>query len=288
MKIILSSRGLFVIAFVILVATNIVVLSGVGSNRSGNQEALITLTENELQLPYRVHEENSGLALRLAWRALGKNEEYIGYPDWRSPFWLDAKKLKELGFNIDKDISSEENATFHKQPVPKEVFVVLEYNGEPYREALRRAEIAFKKEEGLLKLNSEDKRLRDNFERAETRLKREREAETRLFAIDAGLDPLKLREKYNDRSRFIITKGLVEPSYNYENKKKEAIGYITKLSIENIHVPLKHRQVFDAILVKDDSSQSAFGRPRYKIELAYGSRLEPWLVSVRHIGDTSG
>lgn len=287
MKILLSSRGLFAIGFVILVASNIVVLSGVASNRSGNPETQITLTERELQLPYRVHEENSGLTLRFAWRALGKDEDYNMYPHWRSPVWFGSEKLEELGFNIDNYLSSKDNVTVYKQPIPKEVFIVLENNGEPYRETLRRAEMALEKEEGLFKLNSGDKRLRDNFERAEKRLKRERITESRLFAIDSGLDPKKLREKYNDRTRFIITKGLVKPRYNYENKKKEVIGYITKLSIESIHVPLNHRQVFNAILVKDKSKQNELRHPRYKVELAYGSRLEPWIVSVQHMDDKS-
>lgn len=287
MKILLSSRGLFVIGFLILVATNIVVLSGVASNRSGNPEAQITLSERELQLPYRVYEENSGLTLRLAWRTLGKNEEDNNYSDWRSPAWFSPEKLKELGFIIDNYLSLKENVNFYKQPIPKEVFIVLENNGEPYREALRRAEAAFEKEEGLFKLNSGDKKLRDNFKNAEKRLERERITESRLFAVDAGLDPKKLREKYNDRTRFIITKGLVKPRYDYGNKKKDVIGYITKLSIESIHVPLKHRQMFDAILVKDKSKQNEIRRPRYKVDLAYGSRLEPWFVSVRQMDDKS-
>ena len=287
MKILLSSRGLFVIGFVILVATNIVVLSGVASNRSGNPEAQITLSERELQLPYRVYEENSGLTLRLAWRTLGKNEDDNNYSDWRSPAWFSAEKLKELGFIIDNYLSSKDSVNFYKQPIPKEVFIVLENNGEPYREALRRAEVAFEKEKGLFKLNSGDKKLRDNLKNAEKRLERERITESRLFAIDAGLDPKKLREKYNDRTRFIVTKGLVKPRYDYGNKKKDVIGYITKLSMESILVPLKHRQMFDAVPVKDKSKQNEIRRPRYKVELAYGSRLEPWFVSVRQMDDKS-
>lgn len=283
MKIPLSSRGLFTLGFVILVATNIVVLSGVASNRSGNPETQITLNERELQLPYRVHEENSGLTLRLAWRTLGKNED----PDWRSPAWFIAEKLEELGFNIDDYLNSKDNVTFYKQPIPKEVFVVLENNGEPYREAVKRAEMALEKEEGLFKSNSGDKGLRDNLERAEKRLKRERITKSRLFAIDAGLDPKILREKYGDRTRFIITKGLVKPRYNHDKKRKKVFGYITQLNVENIHVPLKYRKEFDAILIRDKSKKNEFGSPRYEVELAYGSRLEPWIVSVKHMDDKS-
>ena len=287
MKILLSSRGLFILGFVILLATNIVVLSGVASNRSGEPESQITLTERELQLKYQVHKENSGLALRLAWRALGKVEDDSNYPGWRSPAWFGGEKLKELGFNIKDYLSSNGNTTFYKQPIPKEVFIVLENDGEPYREALKRAKLALEKKESSFKLNPGDKSLRNKFERAEKRLKRESITETRLFASDAGLDPKKLREKYRDRTRFIIIKGLVKPRYNYNKKRKEVFGYITKLSVANIHVPLKYRDILDAIIAKDIYRKNEFGSPRYKVELAYGKRLEPWIVSIKHMDDKS-
>lgn len=283
MKILLSSRGLFSLGFIVLVATNIVVLSGVASNRSGEPESQIILTERELQLPYQVHEENSGLALRLTWRALGKVEDYNNYSDWRTPTWLSAKKLEELGFNINNYLSSVGNTTFYKQPIPKEVFIVLENDGEPYREAVKRAEVALDREESSFKLNPSDKRLRDNFERAEKRLKRERIKETRLFAIDAGLDPSELREKYREQSRFIITKGLIKARYDHDKNKKKVFGYISRLSVASIHVPLKHRQVFDSVLAQDKSKKNDFETPRFEVELAYGSRLEPWIVSVKRM-----
>ena len=287
MKIFLSSRGLFALGFVILVATNIVALSGVASNRSGEPESQVTLTERELKLPYKVRKENSGIALRLVWRALGKVKENSYYPDWRSPAWLSAEKLGELGFNINDYLSSTGDTTFYKQPIPKEVFIVLENDGGPYREALKRAELALEKKEGSFKLNREDKSLRNKFERAEKRLKRERITETRLFAIDAGLDPIKLREKYRDRKRLIITKGLVKPRYNYNKKRKKVYGYITKLSVANIHVPLQYRDILDAIIAKDIYRKNEFGSPRYKVELAYGKRLEPWIVSIKRMDDKS-
>lgn len=287
MKILLSSRGLFSFGFLVVVATNIVVLSGVASNRYGEPESQVTLTERELQLPYRVHEENSGLALRLTWRALGKAEDYNNYSDWRTPAWLGAEKLENLGFNINNFLSSVGNTTFYNQPIPKEVFIVLENNGEPYREAVKRAEIAFYKEESSFKLNPGDKRLRDNYERAEKKLKREREEETHLFAIDAGLDPSELRDKYGDQSRFIITKGLVGARYDHDKNKKKVFGYISRLSVASIHVPLKHRQIFDPILAQDKSRKNDFRSPRFEVKLAYGSRFEPWVMSVRSVDDKS-
>jgi hypothetical protein len=282
MKILLSSRGLFALSFTILLATNIVVLSGVISNRSGAPEAQIMLTERELQLPYRVRKENTGLALRLAWRALGKDN----YPGRRNPYWLNAEKLEDLGFNLNDDLSSNKNTTYYKRAIPKEVFIVLEINGESYSKAVKRAEVALEKEKGSLKLNPSDKRLRNKFEKAEKQLERERITETRLFAIDAGLDSNELREKYEDRTRFIITKGLVKPRYGYKMKGEEVFGYITNLSVASIYVPLKHRQIFDTLLAQGKSKKNE-ASPRYKIELAYGSRLEPWIESVKSMGDKS-
>ena len=51
MKMLLSARGLFTLGFVIFLTTNIIVLSGVASNRAENPEAQIILTERELTLP---------------------------------------------------------------------------------------------------------------------------------------------------------------------------------------------------------------------------------------------
>jgi hypothetical protein len=284
MKKFLSSRGLFAIGFIVLLATNIAVFYGVISNRSGEPEACLTLTERELRLPSWANKENSGLSLRLVWRTLGKNGDYGGYVYRGCPAWFDAEKLKELGFDPIDYSDSENDKDFYKKPIPKEVFIVLENKGAPYREAVKRAEEALKREENLLKLSGEDKRLRDNFERAERRLKDELSTESRLFAIDAGLDPAALRKKYEDRKHVIIAKGLVRPEYNYAGKKKEISGYISGLSVGNIHVSLKHKKVFEAFL---EQKKPGFESHRYEADLAYGNRLEPWIVSVRPLRGAS-
>lgn len=280
MKKLLSSRILFVLGFIVLVATNVVVLLGVAANRDGEPESHITLTERELRLPYKIHEENSGLSLRLAWRALGKDDEYNNYPSWRNPEWLDAEKLKELGFNVENFLRSNGKEKFYKQPIPKEVFIVLENGGEPYSRALKRAEAAFLREERIFKQNPEDKDLRYKFESAERQLKRERVEETRLFAVDGGLDAGKLREQYGDLNRYIITRGLVKPRYYNKKNNKEMAGYIARLSVASVYVPLNFRQTFDSILAQNKTKKNGPVPPRYEVNLAYGKRLEPWIVSV--------
>jgi hypothetical protein len=285
MNFILSSRGLFALSFILLVATNIVVLYGVTSNRSGEPESQITLTERELQLPYRVREENSGLGLRLTWRTLGKAEDYNIYSNYHSPFWLNSEKLEELGFNVGDYLGSGRNKKYFKQPIPKEVFIVLENDGEPYKEAVKRAELVVEREKKAFTLNPDDKKLRGSFERAEKRLHRERVAASRLFAIDAGLDSAQLREKYGDRTRFIIVKGSVKRKSYRSKKTNEVVGYLSRLSITNIHIPLEYRQIFDTILAQNKSRSSGSGSPRFEVSLAYGSRLEPWIMSVNHLRD---
>ncbi len=271
MKFFSSSRTLFLLGFGIIVVTNMAVLVGIALNKYGEPETQLVLTEREMKLPHRIHKENSGMTLRLVWRTLDRNRGSNNSIGWRSPAWLGSEKLKELKFKRDDYLVSGDNGTFYKKPLSREVFIVLEYNGEPYRETVKRAERVLEKEENLYKSNSADKKLRDNRDSAEKRVEQERKTASRLFAIDAGLDIAMLRQKYNDKNHFIIAKGLVKPNYNQSSKRIEMSGYIVRLSIENIHVPLKYRRKIDTL-----------GSPHYEIELAYGRRLEPWIVSVKH------
>lgn len=285
MKTLLSSRGLFMLGFLLLAATNGVVLFGVASNRSGEPEALLTLTERELDLSYHVYEDNSGLALRLSWRALGL-ENLSGYSGWRNPRWLNTQKLEELGFKVVDDRDRHGRAGYDRV-LPKEVFIVLELGGEPYRKALKRAVKVYEREKDMIPDTLDDKGVGARMEQAERRLERERFEATRLFAIDAGLDAGALRRKYKDQRRYIITKGLVKPGYRHGSSTEEGLGYILRLSVEEIHVPLEHKQIFTSIPGEYGSRKSKMESLRYEVRLAYGQRLEPWIVSVKPRADTS-
>jgi len=280
-KILLSSRGLFLLGFFVLVLTNIAVISGVASNRSGEPESQITLSERELQLPYKIYKENSGLSLRLKWRTFSENKN--GNYRSGSPAWLNSQKLNSLGFNPSTNNSLDIDTSSLKRPIPKEVFIVLENNGEPYQQSVKRAEKTLKKEERLFKLNPDDEHLFKNVKRAKEVLNRERIKESRLFAIDAGLEPDKLSKKYNDQNRFIITKGIIKARYT--NNDKKIFAYISRLSLKNIYIPLKHRKIFDSILNSRKSKMNGIQPPRYEVKLAFGSRFEPWIMSVSPIDD---
>jgi hypothetical protein len=287
MKTHLSYRNLFIVSLLILLATNAFVLTGVASNRAGTPEALIILSERELNLPYRLYKENSGLSLTLQWRTLNQQDKLdnYSYANRGTPAWFDNKKLEDLGYSRHEIeyYSSSSYDSRKRKPLPKEVFIVLENNGPLYDEAVKRAEMMVENQKARLAKNTDDKQITSRVEQAEKQLNRERLSASRLFAVDAGVDRAALRQKYNDSTGFIIAKGLVEPHYSYDNTKtnREVHGYIQRLSIEQIHIPLKQRKLFDTLLGQNKTRQSDIKTPRYQVELAYGSRLEPWVVSLK-------
>lgn len=281
------SRALFVAAFLLLIATNAFVLYGVASNRSGPGEARLVLSERELGLPAWVHDEDSGLALNLAWRSLPSDAEYSHYPNWRSPDWLDRQKLVALGFEMDPHRADDEKGGAHyERAVSKEVYIVLELDGPSYKEMLRRAEMAVDEASAEYTGGYTDETQRKKLEHAKADLERERQEKTRLFAIDAALDPQALRARYGDRGRFIIARGRVKPTYTYAQwgLAQKVGGTIERLSVEKIHVSRDMRGVFEALPPALDGGEAAKA-PRYQVELAYGDRYEPWIVSVNPIAE---
>jgi hypothetical protein len=91
-----------------------------------------------------------------------------------------------------------------------------------------------------------------------------------------------LKKKYPDQSRYIIAPGIVKVDWNYENKKPVLNGHVAHLLVENIHVPLEFRRPMDDILLNKHPDQET-DSPRYKVQLAYGARFEPWIRSVMRI-----
>lgn len=278
MKILSSQKGLYIVALALLVVTNIFVLTGVASNRSGEPEAIVQLTERELRLPYSIHKENSGLSLSLNWRVLPKDKSYAR-SNTSHPDWLDKDKLSELGFDIDNYKNKNEH---HKRPLPIEVFVVLENDGPAYQESLKRTESFYKKANQEYSLSNDNEKLKKELDRLEKQLNQEKISKSRLFAIDAGTDPVKLRSQHSNSSQYIITRGMVKLGYRYKNDDKGITGYVSGLSINKINVPLHQRELFTGPLSEKISRYNSIDPPRsrYSVEVAYGSRYEPWIQSI--------
>ncbi|MCK4535859.1 MAG: DUF4824 family protein [Desulfuromonadales bacterium] len=279
-----------VCALLLLVAVNAFVLAGIATNRSNQPEASLLLTERELPLAYRYNIsdlENSGVSLTLSWHPYET--------DWS---WLDAAKMSELGFDVRPLRKDTEDSRSYRRPLPKKVFAVLEYEGESWQSFRR------KKLEERAKLPekvTQEKLEPEAAERQRKQIDSSLTAASRLFAIDAGLDPQQLRKRYPDTSRYLITAAMVrllDAGWYYrrndDNTTPTKRGSIQSLLSTSIHVPLPHRKVLDPLIGKAglspnrtyyDPASDVPSRPRYRVRLNYGSRYEPWIDMIERIAE---
>lgn len=258
MKRLSSSTVLFLIGFAIVVISNIMALSGVALNRMGTEETRIILSNRELSLDWSSR-ENSGLSMSLDWRVLNTESwDIYGSGRWSELAWLNEEKLSALGFDVGKLRNYLDPKTGKiKRPLVKKAYIVLELGGQPYAEAVKRAEDYLAK----AKKDKDESEI----EHILKRITGVRESDSRLFAIDAGIDPVSLRRQYSDKSRFLILKGVIEPRLY----GSILLGRIKSLGVESMHVPLAIRDSFDA----DRES-------RFSVELVVGARYEPWIESI--------
>ena len=274
----LSAKTLFILAFIMVAAVNGIVLSSVAYNRSGDPNAVVILSERELNLPYWTPRENSGMALTIAWQTLGMaHEDNYRWYDYRSrnPRWLDETKLRELGFNVDRYKARKR----YKPDTPREVFVVLELGGEPWQAFLKELDTALEKRRAAHQAAPNDEDLEKEYARFQERVNEVKTSGSRLFAVDAGTDSKTLRAEYNDRNRFIIAPAIVAMDTFYADDKKEKIvGHLQRLSVERIHVPVGYKQVFATLLSRKRMHSGT--PPAFGVEVAYGKRLEPWIRAV--------
>jgi hypothetical protein len=264
----------------LILATNAIVLAGVAYNRSGEPESTITLTERELGLPYYYsgNTENSGIQLRLTHRYGNSGYFSREYKRPESLNWFNKEKLAELGFDVSKSITGDEDKRHYQRLSEKEVFLVLEYNGAAYQSMLQAAQ---KHVDDLIADQANSQKIN----RAEQNLTREKTSASRLFVIDAGLDRDALRAKYADTTKYLLLKGLVKARITSEritndgSSELRVVGYIKSLSNKTIHVPLQYHDVLEAV-VEEGARRTQNEPPRFEATINIGQRLEPWLVGV--------
>lgn len=264
-------------ALLLVVVVNAVVLAGVAWNRSGEPDATLQLTERELPLLYRFSrsQENTGVAFRLN-LSDGSN----------SPDWLDADKLRQLGFYVPQSGAGRDARDARsKRPLPRQAWVVLEFDGPAWQALLaeqtqRLADARLAVEKGEV--------TREQVKSLEKALARMRQSGSRLVAVDAGTEPSTLRARYPDRSRYLITgakvRAWVEPSLSAEDASDSlAVKSYLQLLVNRIHVPLQQQKVLQSVLggeLRNERSGDAQRPPRYVVHLRYGRRYEPWVVDI--------
>jgi len=271
-----TSKTALIAGLALITTTNLVALGGAAYNRSGEPDSSLSVTQRELQ-PDHIgvyRKENSGLTLHLRWRVLQQAEIRSVYAfdgaGGGAPAWLDAAKMAELGFDrkIMVNRSAADAQWRHERQLPRDVLVVLELNGPVYQQALERARRAATEVESKNERGEGKKNAQEIIDRAERR-------SSRLFAVDAGLDRDALRAKYPDRQTYAIVRGQVRPAWEPSGKIS---GTLYDLSAAAINVPLEMRAAFDGALPPSYQRSMDEG-PHFEAKVAFGQRLEPWLIS---------
>ena len=204
----MRKRGIFY-AIGLLLVINAFVLAGVQYNRSGDSDALMTLTERELRTAYTDKEDNSGKSLRIQthhnlYTALGtSNDDRFGS--------LDRHKLEAIGFDFSDARMGKNDTDYYLKQLPRKAYAVLEYDGPSWEEWKKkltdeRAKVEQAAAEGKIKKEDADS-ARKNIERALI-------TDSHLFIIDFGKDPSALRRQYSDRQHYLILVCKVHASYS--------------------------------------------------------------------------
>jgi len=258
-------------AVVVLVISNAWVLTQIAINRSGTPDSQIQMTAREA-VYYGSGREDSSVTLRLRWQNPAPQYRYV--PPIAEPFtsWFDLAKLKETGFDVSLAPESPAASRYYQNQRSREIFVALEYDGPAWQNWLNRGE------PGVAFAPQFDSRMTP-----EQRMQVRRETESRLVAVDAGVDAAALRQKYPDRAHAAILRGLARV-VREESPNPYLRGAITSILTESINVPQPLSRVFDGqfsyVPWTYSGEQIKTQPPPYSLTLAIGSRFEPWVASV--------
>lgn len=281
-----------VIGLTLILGVNVITLGLVAWNRSGEPEAVLTLSERELDRPWNWRgrsNENSGLALKLRWRVTppaprkdggkpGADASNTEAPDDGVEAWayggnadfLDAAKLRSLGFALNDD-ATRRTESGHA------VLLVLENNGPAYVAALERARARLTRETVLRDANPDKPEFVHRAKRATEHLADEEIEASRLFIVDAGLDADALRVQYPDRQRYAIVGGRVRPGWGDPRHREARRGHIEHIDAGTVNVPNALRAAVPPYIGRRGNTVGAKTDDRFGAEIAFGKRFEPWL-----------
>ncbi len=243
-------RALVLAAAAVVLAAQAWVLIEARRNRSEPRGGTVELTERELRL-VTMPAESTAILLELRWKVRSAPPEAR-----RTPPWLDAAKLGELGFDCGLPVTSPEGRHHYAAMPSVPVFLVLEYEEESGK--------------------SGDER---------------RKSETRLQVVDAGRDAPGLRERYPDLSRHIITRGLVRISYRDRSIPDDVPlatprleGRIEAITPGEIYVPLPYSRILEELRRQERSeSEEEKGEPRFAATISWGRDYAPWVHGLRRL-----
>lgn len=255
----------------LVVVVNVWVLTVVWLNRA-DPTGNIVLSERELDVPYYYDDENSGISLGIKYRFLSHDGNDSGFYSASNPEWLDTAKMISLGFTEAELYPLQANSN-----MVKEVFVVLQLDGDAYRESLRRARREH--EQQLLK-KVEDRS--SNVEFLKNKSQREEKVNSRLFVIDAETDLEALQVRYKNSYNVMYTKAIISTLSWYSNIKSEkSAGRIDSLSVSGLYVPYPLNEKIKSLELRDYDD---FQPSRFEVKLKIGAHLTPWVSDIKLSG----
>jgi hypothetical protein len=265
-------------AVAVLVLSNAWVLIHVAANRGGTPESQLELTSREL-VYYPGNSEDSSVTLTLRWRNPAPDYLVNGFEPAR---WFDERKLAEMGFDVRPPASAKDAARHYQNERSRSVYVALEFEGPSWLQWLAAREQQFRLEPAIGQPLT-----------VEQRLQVEREAESHLVAVDAGVDPVALRRMHLDRQRVLILPGVARvmrdearPAVGGQPARPPRLrGAIERISIEQINVPDPLSRQFagqpPATPWSLENGALKILPPPYAVTLTVGSRYEPWVADVK-------
>jgi hypothetical protein len=264
----------------IIALANGVAIANAAYNRTGEPTSTLVVSGREARTSTRWsfdEHENSGLAIELLWCLAPHRDEYLGGCWDHRAAWATSAKLVELGFHLDVDPKGSNAAEHYNRIAPRPVFLAMELDGEAYeqsveqlRDRARRDSIAAQEHPDSATLRREATNVQQERDRVERR-------SSRLYIVDAALDPSELRAKYSDRSKYAIVRGTIRPRLDIESKTLR--GEIADVQGLTINVPHALRPLFDR--------QRPRGRyeidtlPSMAITVGWGRRFEPYIVGAK-------
>jgi hypothetical protein len=214
-------------------------------NRLGSPESVLELSEREVALSSdgAKQSEFGVVSLRLLWRveSPGGNAALTNTPSLQRVPWITRQKLEELKVAPSRDVRPYSWAS---------VLLVLELNGPAYERALAgRCEEACGREE----------------------------MPSRLYVVNAGRNLKDLRKMYPDRAHYAIVHGVLRIAL--DTATGEVAGYVDGLNIETIRCSESLRS--NTVSPAGDTPRRRFlEKHSYKAVVAFGRRLEPWVLSM--------
>lgn len=218
-----------------------------GWNSAEEPRQVITVTEQELALPYRAATADNDPTLSLLLQFEGR------YDPLESRNWLPEARLRELGFALHIPAGSPQAVSTYDRVPPRVAWVVLEYDGPVGREIQRRRE------------------LRTEYTRVPSG------RTSRLVPVDAGLDYQQLHARYP--MGHLIMRGVIGLNYLPADGGGPLVyGTLREVVPTRVAVPYPFRSLLRPLTA---GTREPSAKPRYEADLAIGSLGLPYLRALR-------